>query len=139
LKSFTVTATDLAGNTTSQTVTYTVAYQVCALYDQSKSYKAGSTVPLKLQLCDTNSANFSSSSLVVHAIGLTKIDNTASNDLASGTPANPDNNFRYDPALGGSGGYIYNLSTKGLSTGTWAMDFTVTGYSQTHRILFDLK
>jgi hypothetical protein len=53
--------------------------------------------------------------------------------------ANPDSNFRFDASLGGSGGYIYNLSTKGMSTGTWALRFRATGDPTLHRLEFQLK
>ena len=47
-------------------------------------------------------------------------------------------NFRYDPTLGGSGGYIFNLSTKGLTTGTWKVTFTVNG-AGSYFVTFDIK
>lgn len=54
--------------------------------------------------------------------------------------ANPDNNFRYDSTLGPTGGYIYNLSTKGLSTGTYALTFSVSGDPvPRHQVLFQVK
>jgi hypothetical protein len=38
-----------------QQVTYDVpVYSLCLLYDPTKSHKLGSTVPLKIQLCDEN-------------------------------------------------------------------------------------
>jgi len=63
-------------------------------------------------------ANLSSASIVVHATGLTRQDTTASGVLDDSSNANPDNEFRYDATLGGTGGYVYNLSTRNLSTGT---------------------
>ena len=40
--------------------------------------------------------------------------------------ANPDYTFRYDPTLGGAGGgYIFNLSTKGLASGQHVLSFYV--------------
>lgn len=139
VKTFTVTATDNAGNTASQTVSYTVAYNICALYDQGKAHKLGSTVPIKLQLCDANGANVSAAGVVVHASGLIKLDSTASDDLADASNTNPDNDFRFDALLGGSGGYIYNLGTRGLSTGTWTLEFTASGDPVTHSVQFDLR
>jgi len=38
--------------------------------------------------------------------------------------ANPDSDFRFDPTLGTSGGYIFNLKTTGLTTGTYNLYFT---------------
>ena len=125
-------------DSTAYTINLTgVGYQVCALYDQSKSHKSGSTVPIKLQLCDATGANVSAAEIVVSATGLTKQDNTASGVEDAGSANSPDDNFRYDAALGG---YIYNLSTKGLTTGTWTLDFTVDGVSLgSYVVKFDVK
>lgn len=125
VKTFTVNAEDNAGNTSIEEVSYTVNYGVCALYDQSKSHKSGSTVPIKLQLCDANGVNYSSSGIVLNAAGLSKIGNSASAILAEDSGnANPDSNFRYSADLEG---YIFNLSTKSLTTGTWKLSFKVGG------------
>ena len=132
------TATDNAGNVANANANYTVGYAVCALYDQTRAHKLGSTVPVKLQLCDANGANVSSAGTVVHASGLTKVDPTASAIVDdSGAANSPDDDFRYDAALGGTGGYIFNLSTKGLTTGTWQLSFTAGG--ATYTVQFDVK
>jgi hypothetical protein len=136
-KTFTVSASDQAGNTSTKTVGYTVSYRVCALFDQTRSYRIGSTVPVKLQLCDANGANFSTAGTAVLATTLVKKDSQASPNLAAASGnANPDNNFRYDSS---QGGYIYNLSTKGLASGTWVLSFTVTGDPTIHTVQFDLR
>jgi hypothetical protein len=46
--------------------------------------------------------------------------------------ANPDSNFRFDGGLGPNGGYIFNLKTTGLATGTYVLTFTVAGDPTTH-------
>ena len=47
--------------------------------------------------------------------------------------ANPDYTFRYDATLGGTGGgYIFNLSTKGLASGQYVLSF----YAGTDRSFF---
>ena len=110
--------------------------------------KSGATYPIKLYLCDSNGNDVSSSAVVVHA---TQIVLTSS---VTGTPddagnSNPDLDFRYDSTLGPSGGYIYNLQTKGLVSGTWTMLFGA-GYNastgtyadpanSTHTIQFGVK
>jgi len=117
----------------------TQPYRICALYDQTKSHKLGSTVPIKLQLCDAAGTNLSSAGIVVHATDLRREDTTPSNQVDdSGSANSPDNNFRYDPTLGGTGGYIYNLSTKLLESGTWTLNFTVNGFSG-FSVKFDVK
>jgi hypothetical protein len=94
----------------------------------------GRTVPIKLQLCDASGANVSSSSIAVHATDMTQQDTTASSVLDDTSNTNPDNDFRYDATLGGTGGYIYNLST-----GTWVLSFTAAGDSTTHTVQFDVR
>jgi hypothetical protein len=138
-KMFTVAAADNAGNTASQSVSYNVTYRICALYDTAKAYKLGSTVPLKIQLCDANSVNTSAQAVVVQVSGLAKVDNTASSMVVDAGNANPENDFRFDATLGSTGGYIYNLSTKNLTTGTWALSFTATGDPVSHAIQFDVR
>jgi lysophospholipase L1-like esterase len=136
VKVFQVQAADQVGNVSIQEINYNVTYNLCLLYDPGKSYKKGSTVPIRLQLCDAADVNFSDASITLNSVDLVKIDNSASSEVASSGNANPDNNFRYDSDLHG---YIYNLSTKDLSTGTWALKFTVTGDPVTHTITFDVK
>jgi hypothetical protein len=117
-----------------------VTYNVCAQYDQTQPKKLGSTVPVKLQLCDVNGTNYSSASIVVHATGLAVVgmaNNLTPDDSGN---ANPDNDFRYDGTQ-----YIFNLSTKNLSTGAWLMYFTASGDpspapgAASHLVSFQLK
>jgi Nidogen-like len=135
-KSFAVHAADAVGNTSDQTVTYQVGFAVCALYDQTKAHKAGSTVPIKLQLCDANRINQSTAGIVVNSAGLTKVDSSASVVVDTIISTTSDRDFRYDASLGG---YIYNLKTTGLSTGTWALTFTTTGDRVSHTVFFDVR
>lgn len=113
------------------------AYAACPLYDTTRAHRLGSTVPLQVQLCDADGANLSSPDLTVTATGLIKLDGSATTVLAEDSGnANPDDAFRYDPELAG---YIYNLSTKGLTSGTWALQFTVAGSPTIHRLTFDVR
>jgi hypothetical protein len=135
-KTFQVNAADLAGNSSSLTVGYQVSYKVCLLYDPAKSHKVGSTMPLRIQLCDAGDADRSAPEIVVTAQGLTKVDNTASSSIEDSGNSNPDSNFRFDASLPG---YAYNLSTKSLTRGTWALRLAVTGDPLVHTIYFDLR
>jgi hypothetical protein len=135
-KAFEVSASDQVGNTSTLVVNYNVTYKLCLLYDTGKSYKKGSTVPLRLQLCDAGDTNFSTASITLSSQNLVMVDGSASSEVAPSGNANPDNNFRYDIDLQG---YIFNLSTKDLSTGTWALTFTVTGDPLTHTINFGVR
>ncbi len=115
------------------------AYNVCLLYDPTKAAHSGSTIPIKLQLCSVSGANLSSSALVVHAVSISLASTSISGTVQDSGNANPDNDFRYDATLGTTGGYIFNLSTKGLSTGTYNLNFTVQGSSTVYSAPFQVK
>jgi hypothetical protein len=103
----------------SGSVNFVVQYGVCYLYDQTKAVQHNATVPIKLQLCDSAGHNLSSSAITVTATSVALISG-ASGTLEDSGNANPDDNFRYDPTLPG---YIFNLSTKALSSGSWHLYF----------------
>jgi hypothetical protein len=132
---FTVHATDTAGNPATSSVSYDVTYGVCVLFDPSKGNKAGSTVPVKLQLCDGSGRNYSSQATAVIATGLTLAGNSAQFAAQDSGNANPGGNFRYD----GSGSYIFNLSTKGLPAGTYLLHFKVQGDPADHTVQLQLR
>jgi hypothetical protein len=138
-KTFTVNATDPSGNASSQSVVYTVSFNVCALYDQTKAAQSGSTVPVKIELCDASGADVSSSTIAVTATALTQISTGVPGAVEASGNSNPDNNFRFDSTLGTSGGYIYNFSTKGLTTGTYALSFTAANDPVVHMVQFQVR
>ncbi len=137
-KTFTVNATDSHNNSSSATVNYTVAYNICPLYSQSTSVKSGATIPIKLDLCDINGVDQSASSIVVHATGVVMVSNNASEVLQDAGNSNPDDDFRFDSTLGTTGGYIFNLSTKGYPTGTFQLQFTAGNDPTTHVASFQV-
>jgi hypothetical protein len=114
-------------------------YNICTLYDQTKAVKAGSTVPIKLELCDSNGNDLSASTITVHGVSLEPLSSEPPGTLEASGNANPDNDFRFDPTLGTNGGYIFNLSTKGLGTGTWGLDFTAGPTAEAHQVQFGVK
>jgi hypothetical protein len=114
-------------------------YSVCLLYDPTKAVQSGATIPIKLQLCDGSGNDLSSSSITVHATSVTRISTSTSGAVENAGNANPDDNFRFDATLGSTGGYIFNLKTTGLSTGTYKVNFTVTGDSFVYAANFEVK
>jgi len=114
------------------------SYVVCPLFDTSRSFKSGRVVPLKIQLCDATGSNLSDLSLVLTATGLAQLDGSASTliDAESAGQANADGVFRYDASLGG---YVFNLSTAGLVTGTWELRFRVSGDNAVYGVTFDIR
>jgi hypothetical protein len=67
------------------------------------------------------------------------VSNSASYDVEDAGNANPDSDFRYDPTLGDSGGYIFNLQTKGRRVGTYRLEFVVSGDPVTHSVIVQLR
>ncbi len=131
-QTFTVNASDAVGNASSQSVDYKVGYGVCLLYDATHAAKSGSTIPIKFELCDAAGNNVSSSAIVVSAVQVVMTSTNASFVVDDAGNANPDSNFRFDGGLAPTGGYIFNLQTTGLATGTYVLTFTVAGDPTTH-------
>ena len=107
-------------------MTLNVTYGICALYDPTKSAQAKSTIPVKLQLCNAALADVSAPAVVVHAVSVVQVSTEAPAQLADSGDANPDFNFLY-AGPGMQGGYIFNLSTREFTTGTYLLTFTATG------------
>jgi hypothetical protein len=101
--------------------------------------KKGSTIPIKIQLCDVNDANVSASGIAVTANGVTHTSTATSGPVEDAGAANPDSDFRYDPAIGVTGGYIYNLATKTLTTGGYTLNFTVGANPTIYAIPFQVQ
>ena len=114
-------------------VPHSVQYKVCLLYDPTRAVKSGATYPLKMYLCDVNSNDISSAAIVVHATSIFMSSTFTGTPEDSGN-ANPDNDFRFDSTLGPSGGYIFNLQTKGLTGGTYGFSFTAGTDPTTHSV-----
>jgi hypothetical protein len=110
---------------------------VVPLFDATKAYKAGSTIPIKLQVLNAGNANISSASLNVKARKVIRLqDSTATSVIDSGN-ANPDSDFRFDAA---TGGYIFNLSTKNMSSGRYSLSLYVGADKQyVYSVSFELK
>lgn len=95
----------------------------------------GSVIPIKLQLCDATGNNVSSSAVVLRAVDIIRVSSDAPAILADAGNANPDDDFRFDATLSG-GGYSFNLSTKGVSTGTYRLRFAAAGDPVEHTVGF---
>jgi 3D (Asp-Asp-Asp) domain-containing protein len=112
---FTVTATDRAGNTASKSVTYGVVYDWSGFLqpinaDGTSVFKLGSTVPVKFRLVGGSASvvNVTNFTLWVAKVSNNVVGSEV--EASTSTAASTGNLFRYDP----SGGiYIYNLGTKG--------------------------
>jgi hypothetical protein len=130
------TATDNVGHSTTQSCTTQVQYMFSGALqpinpDGSSIFKLGSTVPVKFRLTDAASAPIGTA---VASLSVAKVSNDVEGtfDEASSTSnATSGSLFRSD----GAGQYIFNLSTKSLSAGTWSLRVTLDdGMTYTTRI-----
>jgi pectate lyase len=138
-RSFEVIATDVAGNTVTRTISYAVGYDVRLLYDPARVNKAGANVPVKLQLADSAGANLSSADRVVRALGTSPDDTESRRPLDDSGNANRDHTFRFDPTLGTTGGYIFNLKTDGYAPGAYRLYFTVGDEPHVYAVRFRIR
>ena len=118
---------------------FAVGYGIATLFDATRAAKSGSTLPVKLRLIDAGGADLSSASIVVTAIRVVLVSTSATTDVQDAGNANPDGDFRFDDSLGPSGGYIFNLSTKGLVSGTYHLVFMVAGDPAPHVVGFQVR
>jgi hypothetical protein len=116
------TAVDNAGNRADKTCSYSVIYDFYGFFppiDISGKglFKLGSTIPVKFQLKDANGNLVTTAKATVQVEKISEADGTPIDDpkYIDATPTG-GTEFRYDNT---AGQYIYNLSTKLLSAGTW--------------------
>jgi hypothetical protein len=121
-------------NITYNTANFTITYGVCLLFDNNKAVQKNATIPIKLNLCDANAVNVSSSEVVLNAFNLVWWGAESAPDVQDSGNANPDNNFRY---TGGS--YMFNLSTKNLWSGKWGLEFKADGDPLSHLVVFNVR
>jgi hypothetical protein len=121
-----------------KTATITIYYDVRTLTDLSHAFNAGRTIPIKLQLTDAAGNNVSSADIGVWAVALYRVNSDGSRtqvSLQDAGGSNPNDLFRYDSSIGG---YIFNLSTKGLGAGTYVFDWMAGDDPTTHELGFKL-
>ncbi|CEG29338.1 PxKF domain-containing protein [Bacillus sp. B-jedd] len=120
-KVITITAIDNAGNKVESTFNYTVEYNFGGILqpinkDGKSIFKAGSTVPVKFQLKDANGNFVSISEAKIYFDKVSNLVTGNEQEAVSTSAATTGNLFRYDAK---DNQYIFNLSTKGLPTGTY--------------------
>ncbi|HEY7314837.1 MAG TPA: Ig-like domain-containing protein [Gemmataceae bacterium] len=122
----------------SATATITISFGARSLTDLKGPFHAGRTIPIKIQLTDAAGNNVSSSSIDVTAFRLEQVNadgTTTPATVQDSGNANPHNLFRYDASLGG---YIFNLSTKGLKAGRYNFYWTAGTDPTEHELSFTL-
>jgi X-Pro dipeptidyl-peptidase (S15 family) len=135
-KTVTRTAVDNVGHSVEESCTTQVQYMYGGIQqpvnpDGSSIFKLGSTVPVKFSLTDADAASVSGA---VATLSVAKISNSVEGNFVeavSTSNATTGSLFRES----GTGQYIFNLSTKGLSAGTWSLKVTLDdGTSYTTQI-----
>jgi len=111
-----------------------VAYGQCVLFDQTKAHQGGSTIPIKPQLCDATGANVSVAAVSIVSTAIHLVSTNAPGPLEDSGNANPNNQFRF-----AGDGYIFNLSLKGFTQGTYALAFKAGADPTTHTVQFQVK
>ena len=109
-------------------------YRVLALYDQAKTHKSGSTVPVKVQLLNAAGTNVSSPDIALTVRGLVRVSDSAAAQASDSGQANPDFAFRYV-----DGTYQFNLSTKGLAFGTYELQFVAGAELTVYKVTFSVR
>lgn len=117
---YTVTASDHAGNGTSRSVSYQVLYGFGGFTPPvtlDRPFKKGSTIPVKFILTDGCGSDVGTARATL-SLQLMNGEVPAGDPLeAESTVPDAGNLFRYS---GADGQYIYNLATGGLQIGTYA-------------------
>jgi len=133
---FVVNGADKVGNSSSAVAGYVVSYRVCLLYNTSTAVKAGAIIPIKLRLCDAAEGNVSAGGIALTAVDIAAASGAVITPVPDRGKTNPDSAFRYDATLGG---YIYNLNTKGLASGTYRLNFKAASDPVSHAAEFKVK
>jgi hypothetical protein len=102
------------------------------LFNNSKPVHSGAVLPIKLALTNAKGSDISAPNIAVTATRLVDSNGHAV-PLNSAGHANPNDLFRYDCALGG---YIFNLTTKGLATGAYTLYYTAGKDPTRHSLTF---
>ena len=124
-KTLTVTTTDVAGNSHTQTFSYRVIYAYGDVLepinrDGSSVFKAGSTVPVKFRVTDYTNKPVTGAQARLGTLRTHDISGTVEEteqEAVSTSAATTGDLFRNS----GGGVYIYNLSTKGLKAGSYQL------------------
>ena len=125
---------DASGTVHSDIEAVTLTYHVCGDGGPYGPKKSGSTIPIKLQVCDQTGASVSN--VVVHATGIQLASGTQNGTLQDSGNANPGMNFRL---VGPPSSYMFNLQTNGFASGTYNLLFTIGSDPTVNAVAFQVK
>jgi hypothetical protein len=106
MHSFNVQSTDVAGNVSTKTFQYRVAYAICLKYDPTQPKNIGSTVGLVVQICNVAGTNLSAANITLTGIAANNNGSLLSPNGPGGS--NPNFTFTFDAK---AKTYTYNLKT----------------------------
>ncbi len=126
-KTFTVTATDIASNTATQTASYIIVYNFLGILppiktDGSSIFNLGRTVPVKFRIAGANGNYVSTATASLTYQYITNEILGTVEEAVSTSAASEGNTFRYDST---DNLYIFNLGTEGMSTGTYQLNINL--------------
>jgi hypothetical protein len=105
------------------------------LFDRSKAFKAGSTIPIKLRLKNVAGQNISALTLPLYVRGLRKVGSNTTSDTNDPGQSNPDYQFRFTDSR-----YHYNLKSSGLTAGRYVLSYYVgTDTSFFYTLAFEVR
>ena len=132
---FAVDALDVVGNAAATTVAYTVGYNVKILLSPTVKRSAPATVAV--QLVDANNVNVSSAAIAVRAVGLKQL---SSGSMIAPATWMPSTGAAFTFRVSGStSGYRFQVTTKGLTAGTYALQFTAAGDATVQTVPFTVR
>ena len=111
-----------------------MVFNLCLSYDASQAKQAGSTIPLKIRLCDANGQAIPTANLVLTARSVVSGATSAARPPQDAGNANPGGVFRIV-----SDGYMFNLQTARDMAGPYVLTFTVGTDPRLFRIPFTVR
>jgi hypothetical protein len=116
-----------------------VTYGILTLYDTTKGKKAGSVLPVQIELVNTSGQDVSSSGVTVTAVGIAPVSNPSAIQPAT-SPGNSDPGGVFQFVGGKQPFYQFNLQIPDdLAAGTYFFYFTVAGDPVQHAVQFTVK
>ena len=139
-KIFMVTATDNAGNTAVKEVSYQVVYSFSGVLppfnpNRTNSFKLGRTIPVEFRLMDAEGDLVTDAAARIYIKKISDNVEGTENEGESTSAATEGNLFRYD---GEDEQYIFNLSTKSLTQGTYQINIDL-GDGTINTIIISLR
>lgn len=132
----TLTGTDVAGNSATVICPYTVSYRIALEYDPTNANKSGSSVPIMIELQNYSGNDVSSKTITLTAKTVTNTVAATTMPPTGPGASEPNNLFSFStsPAM-----YTYVLKTTGYQSGSYTLDFVISGDPLTQHAPFSIR